>query len=338
MKVAIVIPTYNESGAIRQLLNSLEEVLSHHAKHAWYIVIVDANSPDGTATLVREYASSHPRVHLIVEAEKRGIGAAYGQGFLYSLNELGADVIMSFDGDGQHNPEDIPRLVSAIEQGADYTIGSRYIKGGAVPQEWAAHRKILSRFGSLYARLLLELPIHDVTSGFRAMRRTYVERLPLRPEQILSRQYAYIFQFTHEMSRMGARIVEVPIIFGLREHDTSKSRALRDIVESLRVTGILRLRTLKEWRLIRVVLVGATGFILQTALFELLGFTFDLLRPSTAVVVGGEAAILSNFFLNSYFSFRDLHKESAPILTRLIRFHVSCPHVDRYPMALCARR
>lgn len=322
MKVAIIIPTYNEAGGIGALLESLYQILAQYREHEWLTIIVDANSPDDTAKIVEAYRQKNPRVHLFVEEKKSGIGAAYGTGYLYAIEKLHADVLVSFDGDGQHNPSDIPRLVEEINNGADYAIGSRYIPGGSIPKEWAFHRKILSRFGGLYARLLLELPVHDVTSGLRAMRvRNFAEKLSFKPEQILSKQYAYIFQFTHEMVRLGADIREIPIVFRKREYDTSKS-TLKDILESLRVTGILRLKTLNEWRLLKVVAIGGTGFILQTLIFELLGFWLGLVRPSTAVLIGGEMAIISNFLLNNRFSFKDRLSEASGFLTRLTRFHI----------------
>ena len=155
------------------------------------------------------------------------------------MEKLGADVIVSFDGDGQHNCEDLPRLVGKITEGYDYVIGSRYVTGGSIPGEWAWHRKFLSRFGSLYARTLLRLPVHDVTSGFRAMRvKGFAEHLTLEPSQLLSRQYAYIFQFLPEMQSLKARILEIPIEFRMRENDSSKS-TWKDILESLRVTTAL---------------------------------------------------------------------------------------------------
>jgi dolichol-phosphate mannosyltransferase len=123
------------------------------------------------------------------------------------------------------------------------------------------------------------------------------------------------------MVRLGAHIREIPIVFRKREHDTSKS-TLKDIIESLRVTGILRLRTLKEWRLLKVVAIGGTGFLLQTFIFELLGFWLGIVRPSTAVIIGGEAAILSNFLLNNRFSFKDKVGEASSFLTRFLRFHI----------------
>lgn len=236
MRVFIIIPTYNEAGGIRGVLEEIESTCSTIPGHTINILVVDGNSSDGTGTIVKECAKEFGNIDLLTETEKRGIGSAYIAGFSYAMKNLGAEVLISFDGDGQHNPTDIPRLLAEIDAGYDYVAGSRYIPGGSVPKEWAFYRRFLSRFGSLYARHLLSLPIHDVTTGMRAMRvKGYAEFLPLTATELITLQYSYIFQYTCIMHDIGARIKEIPIAFRVRENDTSKS-TLKDIVESLRVT------------------------------------------------------------------------------------------------------
>lgn len=243
MRIAVIIPTYNEAGRIGTLLDEVEAVFAASPEHQWQVVVVDANSPDGTGAIVRSKSQAYPNIHLITETEKRGIAMAYVTGMRYAIGQLRADAFVEFDGDGQHDPRDIVRLVNEFEQGYDYIIGSRYVAGGSVPQEWALYRKILSRFGSLYARLLLELPVYDATSGLKATRASFADRLPLSDGELLSKQYAYKLQFLYEIAQTNARIREIPIRFLMREHDISKS-ALWDIIDSLRVTIILRLRSL----------------------------------------------------------------------------------------------
>jgi len=322
MHIAVIIPTYNEAGAIAKVLTKLGEVFGTMPEFRWSVVVVDGNSPDGTADTVRELATRHANIHLLVEPGKRGIAPAYCAGIAYAIRELGADAFVEFDGDGQHDPRDLCGLARAFALGADYVVGSRYIPGGGIPAGWGLHRKLLSRLGSLYGQLVLELPVHDVTSGFKLTRVAgFAERLPLTPDALLTNHYAYKIQLMHAMVALGARVVEVPITFLARSHDTSKS-TWRDIIESLRVTTILRLSTLRQWRLLRVAAIGGTGFVLQSVFFELLGIQWAAVSPSTAAVVGGEAAILSNFFLNSRFSFRDRVLRAAPLSTRLLRFHL----------------
>jgi dolichol-phosphate mannosyltransferase len=320
MKVAVLIPTYNEAGAIGNLFDEMAPIFAANPAHEWHVVVIDANSPDGTADVVRAKALQYPNVHLIVEKEKRGIAMAYITGMRYAIDELKADAFVEFDGDGQHDPRDIVRLIDALESGYDYAIGSRYVAGGAIPKEWAAYRKILSRFGSLYARLLLELPVYDATSGLKATRTSVAKYLPLEEGQLLSKQYAYKLQFLYALSRANVRIKEIPIVFRIREHDISKS-AWYDILESLRLTLLMRLQTLREWRFLRVVGVGLFGFACQTLIFGILGVRLGLIMPSNAILLGGEFAILSNFFLNERFSFSDKQK-SVPFVQRIVRFHL----------------
>lgn len=254
MRVSIIIPTYNEAGRVGTLLEELEVVVSQSPEHEWSIVVVDANSPDGTGAIVSHAAARHGNIHLISEKEKRGIASAYIVGMQYAIEKLHVDAFIEFDGDGQHDPRDVSRLVNQLTKGFDYVIGSRYVQDGSIPKGWAFYRKVLSRFGSLYARLLLGLPVHDVTSGLKATRVATVARfLPLTEDQLLSRQYAYKIQFVYAVSRSGATVCEIPISFRLRDHDISKSAA-GDILESLRVTLLLRLQTLREWRFLQIVM------------------------------------------------------------------------------------
>ena len=242
MKITVIIPTYNEAGTIGALLNELLKVLRVMPRHEWSVLVVDGHSSDRTPHIVREKTANDARIHLVEEPEKRGIAIAYLTGINHAVEVLHTDAFIEFDGDGQHDPHDIPRMVTKFDEGYDYVIGSRYVQGGGVPKDWAWRRKFLSRFGSIYARVLLGLPVHDVTSGFKLTRTKDLERrIPLTPEGLLTRHYAYKIQLLTQMVRSGARVTEVPITFRPREHDASKS-TWRDIVESLKVTAILRWR------------------------------------------------------------------------------------------------
>jgi dolichol-phosphate mannosyltransferase len=321
MRIAVIIPTYNEALNIVGVIRGLLSVFRSMSQHEWDIIVVDGNSPDGTAEIVRNLQNEYLNIHILVEKEKRGIARAYIEGMRHAVDELNVDAFVEFDGDGQHNPEDLVGLTRALEEGADYCIGSRYVRGGTIPQTWALYRKLISRFGSLYARILLELPVHDVTSGFKMTRASFAPLLPIaNEEELLSKDYAYKIQFLASMVDGGAIIREVPIVFREREHDVSKS-TLKDLFESFRVTLLLRLKTLKRWRLLRVVLIGGVGFILQALLFELLSIQSSLLPASLATLVGGEVAILSNFFLNERFSFSDRRNDSR-FFDRILRFHI----------------
>lgn len=320
MRIAVIIPTYNEAGSIVRVLDELFDA-TKHTPHEWLFIVVDGHSSDNTAALVRERMQTQPSIRLVEEPEKRGIAAAYLTGIRYA-REVEADAFAEFDGDGQHDPRDLVRMAEALTDTTDHVIGSRYIPGGSIPAEWAWYRKFISRFGSLYARLLLELPVHDVTSGLKLTRLTGpADAVPKTEDDLLTRHYAYKIQFLAALADSGARITEVPIAFRAREHDVSKS-TVRDLYESLRVTAHLRIRNLRRWRLLRVVAIGGIGFIIQTVIFELLGIRSGVVSASTAAVIGGECAILSNFLLNERFTFRDRIADAASFGTRLLRFHI----------------
>ena len=303
------------------LFEEMAGVFNAASQHEWYVLIVDANSPDGTAEIVRAKMLQYPNIHLLVEKGKSGIGPAYVAGMRYALEILDAEAFVEFDGDGQHNPRDIVRLIDTLESGYDQVIGSRYVAGGAIPKEWALYRKLLSRFGSLYARILLELPVYDTTSGLKATRATIAQHLPLAEDQLLSKQYAYKLQFLYALARAGVRIQEIPIVFRIREHDISKS-AWHDIFESLRLTLFMRWKTLKEWRLLRVLAIGGFSFIFQALLFEIVGIQLHVLPPGIVAALVGLIAIFVNFSLHERFSFRDKKTKAAPQAQRFWRFFV----------------
>lgn len=320
MRVAVIIPTYNEARSIEALIASLVAVYGRLPQHEFHTVVVDADSPDGTAALVERLAVSHPRVHLLKEPNKSGIANAYRLGIRYVFDRIGADAFFEFDGDGQHDPGALPQMLKELEKGTDLVIGSRYVDGGSIPQEWAFYRKVLSRLGSLYARVLLELPVHDVTSGLKVTRTQFARRMPMFSDgDLLSSHYAYKFQYLDEVVQRNGAVREVPITFLSREHDESKS-TWKDILDSLKVTALLRLRRLSSWRIPKVIMIGAGGFLLQALFFEFVGIRFELLRPSTAAVLGGEIAIVSNFFLNNIFTFSD--RRESGLVRRFIKFQV----------------
>ena len=239
MKIIVIIPTYNERETIADLIDALENEFKIIPNHQFGILIVDGNSPDGTAEAVNQKKQIYQNIDLIIEKEKRGLGLAYIKGMNYAIHQLNADAFIEFDGDGQHDPKDIKRLVAELDNGYDYIIGSRYVAGGSIPEEWAWHRKFLSRFGSFFIKWLLGLPTNDNTSGFKLSRVAgFAEKLPLGENQILSKRHAYKIHLLYEMLALGAKTKEIPIKFLERGGGASKS-SLEDIIESLKVALVL---------------------------------------------------------------------------------------------------
>lgn len=243
MKITVIIPTFNEKKSIGGLLDVLTgKVFKKIPSHKMEVLVVDGNSPDGTAGVVKTKSAAYQNIHLLVEKEKRGIGAAYIAGMNYAIKNLGADAVIEFDGDWQHDPEDIKRLIDELDRGYDHVIGSRYVPGGAIPAEWAFWRRFLSRFGGLTAKIILSTPVADSTSGLKLTRvAKFAENLPLDENKVLSKYYAYKIHFLHDLIKMGAKTKEIPIQFLERQNGSSKS-TLRDIFDSLYVVLALRFR------------------------------------------------------------------------------------------------
>ena len=209
--ILIVIPTYNEMtnlpSLVEKLLSLPEEV---------HFLIVDDNSPDGTGTWVQE--QKNQRLHLLSRQQKNGLGRAYIAGFQWAL-EHQYDIIVQMDADFSHNPDDVPKLIAAVEAGADLAIGSRYIYGVRVIN-WPLRRLILSVGASYYVHAVTGLPIHDPTGGFKCWRRQTLEAINMQTVQ--SNGYGFQIEMTHRAWRKGFSIIEVPIIFTDRFQGTSK--------------------------------------------------------------------------------------------------------------------
>ncbi|MGH2674068.1 MAG: apolipoprotein N-acyltransferase [Actinomycetota bacterium] len=221
-RVAVILPTYNERETVEDVV---ERVLA--APGLVDVKVVDDSSPDGTGDLVRKMADREPRITLIERPEKGGLASAYIDGFARALDE-GYDVVVEMDADLSHRPDDLPGLLEAA-RGHHLAIGSRYVPGGEV-RNWSPLRRVLSRGGNLYVRLLLGIPVADATSGFRAYRWEALRELVTH--QLRSEGYAFQVELAYRAWRRGLAIREVPITFEERRHGHSKiSRAI--VLEAL---------------------------------------------------------------------------------------------------------
>lgn len=234
MKIVIVIPTYNERDNTEKMVAVLAGVLPTIPGHEVEVLYVDDSSPDGTAQVIRDQMPHYPWLHLLDNGKKQGLGMAYARGMQYAMTDLHADYLMEFDADFQHPPQDIPRLVAEIDNGYDYILGSRYIRGGSVPPEWTLNRKAISWLGNLVARFLLVMPqVHDCTGGFKLSRvKGFMDEFDF--SKLLSRQFAYKIHLLAYMVNKGARVKEVPFHFQHRTSGDSKFMK-NEIKETLRV-------------------------------------------------------------------------------------------------------
>ncbi|HLB51705.1 hypothetical protein A3F07_00735 [candidate division WWE3 bacterium RIFCSPHIGHO2_12_FULL_38_15] len=315
MKIVIVIPTYNEALNIGRLIDSLNEVFKLKPDEDFHILIVDANSPDGTAGVVKQKMDTFGNVHILIEEKKAGLGAAYIAAFKYALQNLSPDVIMEMDADFQHNPDDLMKIVNEIQNGNDYVIGSRFTEGGSIPKDWALYRKILSYGGNLFTKLVLGIyQVNDFTSGFKASRvKNFVDRIDL--VSVLSGGFAYKIDLLFKMYKLGAKIKEVPITFGLRDRGDSKMER-NNFIDSLRV--VLSIRYNENSSFFKFALVGFVGLFVDGGLFNILRLT--PLRSSLATPVSGFIAMMTTYLLNNYWSFSDRKIDS--INKKLVGFIV----------------
>ncbi|MEX1038334.1 MAG: polyprenol monophosphomannose synthase [Acidimicrobiia bacterium] len=210
-RVTVVIPTYNE----RDNLAHIVPAVTHQG---FGVLVVDDNSPDGTGDLAKRLSGSDSRVSVLHRHAKEGLGPAYAAGFDRAISD-GAEIIVEMDADFSHDPSDLPRLVEAIDDGADIAIGSRYVPGGSTP-DWPLIRRLISKGGNIYARAMLGIEVRDATAGFRAFRVPALQSLPYRTAEASG--YGFQVEMAWRAVEAGLNIVEIPIAFRDRAHGTSK--------------------------------------------------------------------------------------------------------------------
>ena len=223
----VIIPTYNELENIARIISRVREAVPDA-----HILIADDNSPDGTGRLADEIAGADDHVHVMHRLGKEGLGPAYLAGFERGLND-GYEVLVEMDADGSHQPEQLPRLLTALAD-ADLVLGSRWVKGGEVVN-WPKSREALSRAGNLWTRIMLGIPLRDATGGFRAFRRKTL--LGLELDNVASAGYCFQVDLAWRALRGGFRVVEVPITFIEREYGASKMNK-RIVLEALVLTTL----------------------------------------------------------------------------------------------------
>jgi dolichol-phosphate mannosyltransferase len=213
-RTLVIIPTYNERENLPLIVGRV-----HAARPDVHVLVVDDGSPDGTGELANELSLADPdRIHVMHRTTKGGLGAAYLAGFAWGLGR-GYAVLVEMDADGSHAPEELHRLLDAVDAGADLAIGSRYIPGGTV-RNWPRRRLVLSQTANGYSRVLLGVDIKDITAGYRAYRREVLEKIDLGA--VDSKGYCFQIDLTWRAITAGFSVVEVPITFTERELGQSK--------------------------------------------------------------------------------------------------------------------
>ncbi|OGY06811.1 MAG: hypothetical protein A2694_00640 [Candidatus Blackburnbacteria bacterium RIFCSPHIGHO2_01_FULL_40_17] len=327
MNIVVIIPTYNEVENIGRMLDALVgEEFPKIKKHLMKVLVVDDNSPDGTAKVVQQKMKKYKQIELLL-GKKNGLGAAFARGMKYAMDKMEADAVIEMDADFQHDPQDVKRLVQGFDDGYDYVIGSRYIKGGSIPEQWEFYRKFISWGGNFFARAaLMIIKIHDVTSGFKLTRvKGLLDQIDL--DNLLSRSYAYKIHILYEVIKeRNAKVLEVPIKFHFREKGSSKIEK-EDLKESFTVVIKLFLRS----RFFKFAIIGFVGFLINSVFLEIFsslsifdkfsssfsylkGTKFHAVGESTAwaAAAATEMAIISNFIFNNSWTFAK-EKITSPI-------------------------
>lgn len=304
MKIVVIIPTYNERENIEKMIEVLEkEIFPKIKKHQVVILVVDDRSPDGTADVVRKKMKKYDNIELSL-GKKQGLGAAYMRGMKYAMEKMKADAVIEFDADFQHDPKYIIDLVRKFDEGYDHVIGSRFVKGGSIPENWGLIRKILTRVGGLFSRVVLFFPkinvVKDTTTGLKLTKvKGVLDQIDFSR---LSKSFFYKTQILYQLVGNQAKIVEIPLQFKMRETGKSKL-GLEDVIETFVSVVFLRLRDPKTIQFLKFAVVGFIGYIVNAVGLEV--FYRAGLSPGPATAVATELAIINNFILNNIWTFAE---------------------------------
>lgn len=335
-KIAVVvIPTYNEATTIGEMVDYLFNKTFPTIKD-WQmkVLIVDDTSPDGTYKVVQALQKKYKNLFLSLSKEKAGIGGAYVRGFKYAMKELKAQVVIEFDGDFQHPPQTIPVMLEEIDNGADYVMGSRKIKGGSNPSGWGFKRVFFSEFGGFTARFILFFPfknfwkVTDPTTGLKASRvKGFVDTMDM--DHLYSHSFAYKLEFLFKMLALGAKVKEIPLQFGLRESGASKiePQTAKEILMT-----VIKLRWHEPFvqKFLKFGLVGGFGFVVNLVGFRLFKVVFKDLPFDISLInifsnaVAAELAIISNFTWNNLWTFKNEKITTFSLLvSKFVTFNLS---------------
>ncbi len=322
MKAVIIIPTYNEKGNIEKLIGILEEEIFPKVKnHEMAILVADDSSPDGTSEIVKDLMKKYKSLDLII-GKKEGLGAAYIRGMTYAIDKMGADILFEMDADFFHDPTKIANFLEEIDKGSDFVIGTRYSKGGSIPQDWGIHRKILSVWGNLFIRVLFgRKGIDDWTGGYRAIKKEVF----LKEKDKLGKFTGYTFQvgFLYNAVKDGFKVAEVPFNAKDRTLGKSKIPGIETIVKTL--VFVIKMRTIEliYGTFGKFLVVGGTGFILQLIVYRILIGSTNL-PLGLANLFSAQLAIFSNYNLNNLWTFkRERAKNSSTYFLKMLGFFAS---------------
>lgn len=335
----IVIPTYNEADNIGRMIEYLNTKTFPSLSQKWQmkVLVVDGNSPDGTGKVVEDSSKKYPNTYLYTETSKDGIGAAYLKGFKYAMEELKADYVFEFDGDFQHPPETIPIMLQAMDEGYDYVIGSRKVKGGSNPKGWGFKRVFFSEFGGFTARFIMFFPfknffkVTDPTTGLKVTRvKGFVDKMNLDyKNHLLTKSFGYKLQLLFETLKMGAKFKEIPLQFQVRNAGESKieSKTAKDIL-----IVAIKLRWYDEFtqKFLKFGVVGGIGFIVNIVGGKIFKTSLTSTIASVSILNGvantlaAELSIISNFTWNNLWTFsKEKITNPKQLIAKFLAFNAS---------------
>lgn len=320
-KVVVVIPTYNEAGNVEPTTKALATVFKKCVNHDMHILYVDDNSPDGTAKVVDKLIKKYPFVHILNNKHKGGLGHAYKKGFVVAMDKYQADIVFEFDADLQHDEAIIPQMLSAIDSGSDLVLGSRYIKGGGIPELWPWYRKFLSIVGNIYIKVVMgNFKIHDWTTGYRAIRSEVVRDILRIMNNAAFHGYTWQIGFLVKTIQKGYKVTEVPFVFRDRTEGSSKLGP-EYIINTMRYIMKARLTQIFKSRIFKFVMVGGFGSLIQFSFLYL----YRGLIPSyqLAVFLSIETAVVSNFILSNLWTFADRKLMAIQIPGKFLQFNLA---------------
>lgn len=310
----IILPTFNEVENIEHCIRSILIEQKNVSTHDLHILVVDDNSPDGTADVVVELQRVTDCIHLL-RGEKQGLGEAYKRGMSHALAELKPDLIFEMDADGQHDSTLIPLFINLANHGFTVVIGSRFVLGGATP-DFSLWRKTLSVVANFLVRYLGGIArIHDSTSGFRCIKADLLPRCNLG--FLSTRGYSFQSSLLCELVRSGARVIEVPIIFPDRSLGESKL-SFKDQAEFLLNIARIRFRNSEEF--IKYCCVGVSGVLINLGFYIFITRKVGL-EPTLAAPLAIELSIVSNFVLNNIWTFK-IRSAIGSLRRKFVKFHL----------------
>lgn len=328
-KAVVILPTYNESKNIERVISVLQETFQTIRDWKMEILVVDDTSPDKTYEIVQRLQKKQPNLHLVINNKKAGLGGAYLRGMAEAFGPMAATVVFEFDADLSHDASKIPAFLAKIDQGYQMVLGSRYIAGGGIPDDWGLNRKFLSVVGNLVIMTVLtDFRIRDWTGGYRAITKPVYESV--KNELNTERFMGYTFQigFLHKAVRRGFKITEVPFKFVDRTAGVSKL-GKEYIKNTLLYIMKVRIDEILNNRIFKFAFVGGVGTLVQLLSLTVL----RLILPSfsyyfftsflLATLISIEFAIISNFVWNNWWTFSDRKLTAKQLPGKFVQFNLA---------------